>query len=295
MDIDQINAFCRLAECGNYKTAAEQLCITQPALSKKIQKLEQDLETLLFERSRTGTSLTSSGALLLPEAKLVLHSYHQFSQSARSLRDGVKGRLKVGFGVSSYKEAPNIMSSFKEAFRFIDVSLHDLQSQHQIAMLERKELDVGFCRVDPQSQLASLPMFKDRLALVVPELADIGDNPIVYMKSAPYLNFQQFPAFGFTDQLNSYLAHANLHLHAKQESDSILTLLSMISANLGFSILPLSTKQIVRSGVRFIPLSGKYSEWDIFMIWNTANENRAVKQFVDFVTQSEIPKPHQSS
>ncbi|EJE4166730.1 LysR family transcriptional regulator [Vibrio parahaemolyticus] len=285
MDIDQIRAFCLLAESGSYKLTADKLCITQPALTKKIQKLESNIDIQLFERSRIGTTLTSSGELLLPEALLVMQSYNQLAQSAKMFRNGIKGRLKVGFGVSVYQEVPNLISSFKEEFSHTDVTLSDLKSQIQIEMLKRQELDVGFCRFSANDELMCHPLFHDRLALVVPDSAAVDDNPITYMKSASYLKFRQSSSFGFSEQLMFYLTNNGISLDIKQESDSILTLLSMISANLGFSILPLSTKRLVQSGVRFIPLNGKHNEWDICMIWNKSNTNKVIKQFVEFVVE----------
>ncbi|WP_104403122.1 LysR family transcriptional regulator [Vibrio penaeicida] len=290
MDIDQIRAFCLLAEYGSYKLTAEKLCITQPALTKKIQKLENSIDVPLFERSRTGTTLTSSGELLLPEALLVIQSYNQLAQSAKMFRNGIKGRLKVGFGVSVYQEVPNLISSFKEKFSFTDVTLCDLKSQTQIEKLKRQELDVGFCRFSPNDELMCHPLFLDSLALVVPDSAIIDDDPMTYMKSASYLKFRQSSSFGFSEQLMFYLANSGISLDVKQEYDSILTLLSMISANLGFSILPLSTKQLVQSGVRFIPLDGKHNEWDICMIWNKSNTNKVMEQFIEFViTKTKLP------
>ncbi|RUM54705.1 MAG: LysR family transcriptional regulator [Marinomonas sp.] len=285
MDIDQIRAFCFLAEQGSYKLTAERLCITQPALTKKIQKLESTIDVPLFERSRTGTSLTPSGELLLPEALLVMQSYNQLAQSAKMLKSGTKGRLKVGFGVSVYQEVPKLISSFKDKYKSTDVTLFDLKSQIQIEMLNRQELDVGFCRSSDSDELVCYPLFKDRLALVVPDSAIIDNNPITYMKSASYLKFRQSSSFGFSEQLMFYLANRGISLDVKQEYDSILTLLSMISADLGFSILPLSTRQLVQSGVRFIPLNGEHNEWDICMIWNKSNTNEVVKKFVELVLE----------
>ena len=286
MDIDQIRAFCLLAECGSYKLAADKLCITQPALTKKIQKLESSIDVQLFERSRTGTTLTPGGELLLPEALLVLQRYNQLAQSAKLFRKGIKGRLKVGFGVSVYQEIPNLISSFKKKFNHVDVNLFDLKSQVQLEMIKRQELDVGFCRYCANDELKSIPLFKDSLALVVPDPAIVHDNPITYMRSASYLKFRRSSSFGFSEQLMFYLANRGITLDVTQESDSILTLLSMISANLGFSILPLSTKQLVQSGVRFVPLEGKYNEWDIYMIWNKSNTNKVLNQFTEFVIEN---------
>ena len=162
----------------------------------------------------------------------------------------------------------------------------DLKSQIQLEMLKRQELDVGFCRYRADDELKYHPLFTDSLALVVPDSAIVDNNPITYMSSASYLKFRRSSSFGFSEQLMFYLANRGITLDVKQESESILTLLSMISANLGFSILPLSTKQLVQSGVRFIPLKGKHSEWDIYMIWNTSNTNKVLNQFTEFVIKN---------
>lgn len=82
MDIRQLRAFVVLAEQGNYRLAAERLCITQPALSKQIQALETLLGARLFNRGRQGAQLTASGQRLYPEAQTLVAQHLQFQQRA---------------------------------------------------------------------------------------------------------------------------------------------------------------------------------------------------------------------
>lgn len=283
VDIDQIKAFCCLANSPSYKVAADKLCITPPALSKKIQKLEQTMNTCLFERNRSGTTLTSSGAFLLPKAISVVESFDKFGKSAELLNEGIEGKLSIGFGISVYQNTPRLISSFKTSFPNIDISLYDLQSQQQLKLLQEKELDIAFCRYREYENLSYEPLFNDKLALVVHNTGNAEVEPLDYLGSVHYLQFEQPTGLGFSEQLMFYLAKQNIQLKVKQKSDNILTLISMVSANLGFTILPYSARQFSQPNTDFIPLHGESSEWEICMIWNNDNNNPVVRKFIKFV------------
>ena len=73
------------------------------------------------------------------------------------------------------------------------------------------------------------------------------------------------------------------NLVAEQEADDILTLLALVSARLGFTIMPKSAQQIHSPSVRYIPLDGEYASWQVGLIWQRDNSNPLVSRFVDLV------------
>lgn len=100
-DLRQLQAFVMLAESANYREAASRLFVTQPALTKQIQGLEQALGSTLFNRGRHGAELTAIGLQLLPQARALVDHGKGFEQHALALASGAAGRLNIGFGLSS--------------------------------------------------------------------------------------------------------------------------------------------------------------------------------------------------
>ncbi len=283
MDIDLVRAFCTLAEAGSYKDASEKLCITQPALSKKIQRLETMTGILLFRRSRNGTVLTRQGKSLLKTAYAALDSFEQFQKSADSLSSGSAGHLSIGFGVGVYELVPGLISGFSDNHPSIQVSLHDLQSSKQVSGVCSGKLDAGFCRFIPADNIHSHPVCKDQYALVTNKRLNLTGAAENNIPGKGYLRLAQPFSDGFAGKLEKFLYTHNLRVPVHQESDNILTLLSMVAANIGFTILPMSVARVADSRCNFTPFSSAGAQWKLSLIWNAKIQCKATKKFIDYV------------
>lgn len=147
MDFDQLRTFCQLAIDGNYRVASEHLCITQSALTKKIQRLEAHIGFVLFDRGRQGACLTQAGLTLLPEAQRLMDNFSAFQALTHRVAEGTTGYLKIGFGISSYVLAPRYITRFKSRFPHINIVLNDIPSQLQTELLLSGDLQLGFNRL----------------------------------------------------------------------------------------------------------------------------------------------------
>lgn len=153
MNTRLLKAFLMLAEKGNYADAARALFISQPALTKQINLLESQVNMSLFSRGRHGAILTAGGRRLLPEAEKVVRQTQLFMQHAERVSKGVEGHISVGFGLSSFYLAPRCIADFRRDYPGVEMSLTDLPSFQQYALLQNDELQVGFVRVPPQWRL----------------------------------------------------------------------------------------------------------------------------------------------
>lgn len=95
-DLRQLQAFVTVAQTANYRVAAERLFITQPALTKQIQVLEQTLGCTLFHRGRHGAELTAVGRQLLVQAQALIEQASEFERYALALAKGLAGQLRIG-------------------------------------------------------------------------------------------------------------------------------------------------------------------------------------------------------
>ncbi|MGF1720685.1 LysR substrate-binding domain-containing protein [Vibrio kyushuensis] len=284
MDVDQLHAFCQLAEDGNYRVASERLCITQSALTKKIQRLEESIESLLFERGRQGAKLTLAGETLLSDAQRLVAHFNSFKSLSHLVAEGTVGHLNIGFGISTYHLAPKYIASFKQQYPKVKITLNDIPSAIQSSQLHSGELHLSFNRLPVSEPLVSLPLFTDQLVLAVHEGEVIDDGRLWQsLSELNYLKLNPERGPGLTQQIDTYLLHQNRPLVAEQESDDILTLLALVSARIGYTIVPASVHQICPPNVRLIPLEGKGSSWEVGLIWKQRKVNPLVDRFVEFI------------
>ncbi len=290
MEFDLLKAFCQLAKAGNYRLASEQLYITQSALTKKIQRLESNIGASLFSRGRNGAELTHAGKkkkTLLPEAQRLVHSMQAFEQLSGSVVKGTQGHLNIGFGVSTYHEAPKLIAAYKQRYSDVHITLNDTPSKQQTDELLIHELDISFNRIPDASDLESLTLFNDSLVIAIHKdlLKQVPSNvqALSELSNWPYLKLAQHRGPGLDRQIQQYCLANKIDLSKTQEADDILTLLALVSANIGFTIVPSSAQFISNTDVEFITLEGEYATWPVGLIWNGECENPLRDRFVEFV------------
>lgn len=167
MDIKLLRAFVTLSQLKRYHSAAEKLCVTQPALTKQIQTLESLSGITLFQRGRHGARLTVAGELLLQRASEVLESYDNFRADVASIQQGIMGKLTVGFGISSFRVAPEKVAIFRTLYPDVQVSLNDMSSAVQFQKLAEGQLQTGFVRLPAPERLESKVLAEEKLVLAV--------------------------------------------------------------------------------------------------------------------------------
>ncbi|RAS65195.1 LysR family transcriptional regulator [Vibrio diazotrophicus] len=289
MDFDQLRTFCQLAIDGNYRVASEHLCITQSALTKKIQRLEAHTGLVLFERGRQGACLTQAGLTLLPEAQRMVDNFNAFQALTHLVAEGTTGTLKIGFGISSYHLAPHYIAQFKQAFPNIHIVLNDMPSQLQTESLLRGELHLGFNRLPAIPPLKGIKFSSDHLVVAVHRSQLIDESKLWNsLRHLDYLRLTPERGLGLAKQIEKLLIEQNQTLHPAQEADDILTLLALVSANIGFTIVPASVENIANESVRFIPLPSSSAIWDVGLIWNEDLGNSARDSFIKFIVKEKL-------
>lgn len=270
-DLRQLQAFVTLADTANYREAASRLFITQPALTKQIQGLEQTLGCTLFKRGRHGAELTALGAQLLTQASALVEHGREFESHALAVASGVAGRLKIGFGLSSFALAPALVARFKQQVTDVMVYLQDMPSAIQQEQLLSGQLQLGFMRRPQTPQLQEHRLLIDRLVLAVPTRMTEPDPAAFDVQQAltrqPLLQMVGHRCPGLSQQIAGFLG-ANRLTGMVQEAEDIQTLVALVAAGIGNAILPRSVSFIAGPDVTLYPLSGPSSEWEVSMVWN---------------------------
>src|ERR1700761_6528455 len=131
MELKLLRAFLAVAELRHFGHAAEALYVSQPALSKQIVALEASLGARLFERGRHGAELTVFGEAFLADAEALVRDADNILARAREASSGTRGYLRVGLGLSTLTEAPQLIAQFRKLHPNVSVTLNDLSSAEQ--------------------------------------------------------------------------------------------------------------------------------------------------------------------
>jgi DNA-binding transcriptional LysR family regulator len=177
LEFSELNAFVVLAGELHFRKAAERLFLSQPALSKKIQRLEEKLRGALFVRSRRRVALTDAGKSFLPKVAKLLQEAEDALRETQAAVEGRAGTLRIGFGIASLPEIlPRSILRFRKLHPDVELQMREMPSPSQVSSLIESRLDVGILRMPVTNpKLISVPLFSEHLVLATP--ADVRYRP----------------------------------------------------------------------------------------------------------------------
>lgn len=247
MDTQNLKAFMLVAETGSFSLAAEKLHLTQPAVSKRVALLEEQLGADLFDRIGRIISLTEAGQALLPHAKSVQQTLDAAERSVRDLAGAVAGQLRLATSHHiGLHRLPPVLSSFSRDYPgvHIDIDFMDSEQAYELIMQGKAELAVVTLAPVEESSVISLPVWQDPLDFMIAkdhELLDAGNAPDLQAMS-------QHPAIlpglnTYTGQIIKRLFDGHgLQLQVSLATNYLETIRMMASVGLGWTILPRSMR-----------------------------------------------------
>lgn len=277
MEFRDLRAFVVLGEVLHFGQAATRLHITQPALSKQIQRLEAEWGGALFERSASSTRLTALGRVLLADATHLLDDASQLSRKARDVVAGVAGTLRIGFGVATKALVPAAIARFRAARPDVTIELFDLSTHHQIQALQGGALDLGFCRLPAPDGWPALPVERACFVAVLPQAWD--ETPDLHaLAQKPLATVARPRAPAFHDHLMSYLAGAGIRVAELQSVSDFASAVALAAAGVAWAIIPSSTA-IDQPLVRALPLTAPEASWEVGLVRTPGNPDALVEAF----------------
>ena len=244
MDLRHTRTFVTVAELGTVSKAALRLRIAQPALSRQISDLEQELGLKLFDRVGGRLLLTGEGEQLLGHCRGLLNYASAVGEQAQLLRRGDTGVLKVAASSQNLESViANFLHRYAQRYPNVQVRLFDAIGPELLAMLERGEIHVGqssLHAIEPDDRrFGSLPLAPvDILAACHPRLTLGKGRTIEVGRLAPYPLILQDPGFVVRRVFDAACRLAGLKPNILLESRSPHTLLAMAEAGHGVAIIP---------------------------------------------------------
>jgi DNA-binding transcriptional LysR family regulator len=184
IELKRVRYFLAVGEALNFTKAAARLRIAQPALSRHVQELEDEIGVDLLRRSPRGVTLTAEGKLFLQEARELLHHADESVERVRALARGEYGELHVGYApVPTAEILPPALAAFRKAVPRVKLSLHDLSSDEIVDGLRDATLQIGVL-VEPTGEQATGIEFES-LRTYPYCVAMIASHPFARLKSIP--------------------------------------------------------------------------------------------------------------
>ncbi|OUM44948.1 LysR family transcriptional regulator [Arthrobacter sedimenti] len=290
--LDQLRGFVAVAEELHFGKAAERLRMTQPPLSRQIQKLEKAIQVQLFERDSRGVSLTAAGTAFLVEAQRLLALAESAPDLARRISKGSAGSIRIGFtAASTFGILGALLNEISRELPEVDVELREMVTGEQVRALLDGDIDLGLARPPfDEDVFSSRLLYREPLVAAVPEshhLAYVG-RPLTIedLKSEALIMHSPTQAKYFYD-LIVRLAPAG-QLHYVHTVAQILTMVSLVAANRGIALVPHSTTVLGIDGVRYCDIEGFGSDpVELFAIWLRDSKNPALHRVLEAVTEQE--------
>jgi DNA-binding transcriptional LysR family regulator len=242
MDTQHLQTFIAIAETGSFSAAAERLHLTQPAISKRIALLEEQLKSSLFDRIGRQVVLTQAGQVLLSKATLILNEVTAAQRAIADLKGEVEGKLSI---VTSHHVGlhylPPYLREFSMQFPQVKLDLHFLDSEqayHEI-LQGRFDLAIITLALEQDARLQSHHLWHDQLHFVAApthplaaqshlQLADLSQHQAIMPDTNTYT----------TQLINKLFESQNETLNVDMISNHLDTIKMLLSIGLGWGVLP---------------------------------------------------------
>ncbi len=244
MDIANLNAFIIVSEQNSFSRAAEHLFITQPAVSKRISALENELNTQLFDRIGKQVQLTEAGRALLPSALRILAEVEESKRAIGNLKSSVGGKLNIATSHHiGLHRLPPILRAFTSKYPDVDLDIRFMDSEEACHCVLKGEVELAIATLPERSwaNLQSQIIWHDPLHIVIS-----AQHPKVNTNEITVADLTKIPAIlpsqnTFTRVLlESALGLNRQNLKIAMETNYLETLKMMVSIGLGWSVLPVS-------------------------------------------------------
>lgn len=242
MDSDALRAFLAVADSGSFSKAGQQLHLTQPAISKRVASLEQELNAPLFDRVGKRIQLTQAGLVLYPKAEQILSLLRETKQEMQDLSGNVCGELTIATShhIGLHK-LPPVLRQFSKRFPRVNLKIHFLDSEIALDQVQSgaSELAVVTLPIGQVDNVQLKPLWKDPLVFVLPADSSGPDTVTLQdlaLKPAILPDLNTYTGRLIKDCFDRH--HLSITNH--MATNYLETIKMMVSVGLGWSVLPQS-------------------------------------------------------
>jgi DNA-binding transcriptional LysR family regulator len=282
MELPVLRSFAVLAEHLHFGRAARVLHLSQPALTKQMRRLEEELGGELLERGAHGTRLTTLGTTFLPLAIDLVKRSEEILKEGRRQASGEVGRLAIGFGRTTLDLVPGLVMKLRTSSPNVEIRLQDMSTAEQFAALEAGTIDVGFLRLprSPPPGYVAARVADDRMVLVTQSRASSRDMSLADCRDAPFVLLDGARAPDFRAHTLLLFAKHGLKPKVVQDVTEFSTALAFVRAGMGMTLVPASLKDEPLAGLGLYPVRDREARWSVGACWRRRNTNPVLSSFL---------------
>lgn len=304
--LDQLRGFVAVAEEGNFGRAAARLRITQPPLSRQVQKLERALEVELLVRTPRAVLLTPAGEAFLPEARRLLSlaaaAPITAPITARNAARGTAGTLRIGFtAISALTVLGTWIRTIAQHLPAVELTLTEMVSRDQVNALLAGDIHVGLARGVPASEvLSTRRVHTESLILACPRghaLAELGHPPsLVDIGRHDVVNYTPVTARYLQELVISCFHGAGVEPRYVQQVGQVHSLLALVDAGIGVGLVPRSAARLHLPNLTFTEIAGLRPDIvETHCVWRTAHTNPALDALLRLTDGPTTPHDNEHS
>jgi DNA-binding transcriptional LysR family regulator len=301
MELRHLRYFVKVASELHFGRAAEALGISQPPLSQQIRLLEQELGVQLFERSSRKVRLTTAGRLFLKEARTILDQADHAVRVTQRAAAGEIGELTIGLSASTLyvSMVADAISAFHHRYPDVHLVFKELSIDAQREAVGGGALDIGFVRsrtrpVLPDGVIGE-SIATDRMYVAMRkghrlsctdgplDVRELADEPMVHY---PY------DREGFLEDLRHLFGSVGLRPRLVQETHEMSTLLGLVSAGFGISVLPGSLRRLEVDTLHYRELTGNTALSTMWLLYRAERASPMAQAFIRLLTPSQAVADH---
>ncbi len=288
MDLRHLRYFLTLAEELHFGRAAEKLSIAQPPLSRQIKDLEEELNVVLFNRTKRVVQLTDYGKYLKNEAVKLLQHVELIKNHIRLLDEGNAGQIKIGYvGSAMHSVLPEVLTEVRRKLPEVHTLMTELMNLDQIVALKTGSLDIGFIRTPTTVDgLCIQPIFSETLSVILPlshPLTGAEEVRPVHLANEPFIGFCRECAPGLFDSIIGLCNRDGFSPRIVHESSQINSVVRLVESGLGYSIVPTSVKRAYNLRVRFYELDGYPERAELALTYHPDHQTTTSKRVIEIV------------
>jgi DNA-binding transcriptional LysR family regulator len=262
VELRHLRYFLAVAETLHFGRAAKKLGMAQPPLSQQIKRLEALVGAPLFERTTRGVTLTPAGTMLRERATATMARLADDLEQTRRVARGEEGRLTVGFsGSVMFTELPAAIQQYRRAYPRVEVQLREMWTSEQLGALADGSIDVGFLRDgERRPELAITQLLREPFHVVLPadhKLRRRRTMDVAALEGEPFVLFSRRMGNLAFDRTMRCCMDAGFQPEIVQEAPQFPTLIRLVAAGLGISLVPACVATVAFPGAIFRPIRSK--------------------------------------
>jgi DNA-binding transcriptional LysR family regulator len=293
MELRHLRYFVAVAEAENVSRAATQLHVSQPALSRQVRDLEEELGFALLHRGAKAVRLTDAGRVFLVEARAVLCRVEEAVGSARAVASGEAGELHIGYAPTlTVRFLPVALRRFQSKWPGVRVRLHDLSTLEMLEGVREGRLHLAFTVRPGVAALRGLEfreLVEERLRLAVGPDHPLAGREVVTLAEVAKESFVVYSRREYPDYhvlLESVFASVGGIAGIAEEHDGASSLVSGLTAGHGVALVPETLGCSAGPGLKFLGLDPEPLALVVGAVWDGRGMSGVAERFMDLAVPS---------